>query len=286
MYMYVYIYILIYIYTYIYIYVYIYTYMNIYICIYIYIYLCIGVTISEEEENMVLRDLPAISQNSSSMLHFFIPATLKPSQSLIPTTSHIKARTLRLLARVPLGTSCASYCIWKGLQQSLHCSLVDFIIKEESALKSLRPNVVYLALHADIMGDCIPLPSDIPSSTYEEEIRSFFDSCNYMTLAAWCLSASMKYIDVTEFKDAVTRRMMVVHRGVRGLDKIVEISVKATLSMPSPVRAEVLLTLLDAVASVSQTSVEYLQGYLFNRYWYTVQGATSDTRTDNHMYPY
>jgi hypothetical protein len=49
--------------------------------------------------------------------------------------------------------------------------------------------------------------------------------------------------------------------------------------LPSPVRADVLLTLLDAVASVSETSVEYVQGYLFNKYWYNVQGATSDTRT-------
>jgi hypothetical protein len=107
---------------------------------------------------------------------------------------------------------------------------------------------------------------------------SCLDSSNYTALGSWCLAGALKYIDVSEFKDALTRCMKVQHRGIYGLDKLVDISVRTTISMPSPVRADVLSMLLDALANVSTTSVDYLQGYLFNKYWQGEQGATLESR--------
>lgn len=70
----------------------------------------VGVTISEEEENLLLCDFPSISTKIPSTVHFFIPVALKPTASITPLscTDDIKARTLRLLARVPFGSYCLS----------------------------------------------------------------------------------------------------------------------------------------------------------------------------------
>ena len=239
-----------------------------------FLFCVLGISVSEKEEAKLLSDSPSVSPRSS-VLHFYTPSV--GVSFTFPGDTRVSA--LRLLSAVPIGHSCMSNCIWKCYEGALNCSLVDFVIREEAELLAIRSKIAYVAVYNGAIGDCIPVPTDSSSSfwNYENEVRTSFRSDDHCAVGAWALSAAVGLISIVDFKDAIE---IVIRAQLKtdGLDPVLHLFIRSTVALPSPVRSDVLLLLLSALATESSTSLPYLQEKLFRKYWMKKMGATTVSR--------
>lgn len=240
------------------------------------------ISISEKEE-VKLLSAPYTVWPEVSALHFFTPSTATGTGTGIPFTfpGDHRCRALQLLGAAPIGRSCLLSCLWKCLEITLDCSLVDFIIKEEAALLAVRPNIAYVTVYIGGIGDCIPIPTDSSSSSfqwaYKEELHTCFTSKDYAAVGAWCLAGTTGLICAGDLRDALGGVIGTVLKA-DGLDRILDLSVRSAMALPSPFRSEVLLLLLGAVATESSLDLKFVQHKLFRKYWTDKKGATTDSK--------
>ena len=247
-----------------------------------YLGLSLGIHISDEEcsriePELLLTDI-VISPNVTH-----IPPTPTSIQSDTNLTTESRSMILSLLSAVPLGQSCATWCLWCPQKTKLYGCILDLIASTENTPDRITRNVKYVAVHNGngIWGDCIPVPyyESTASTTaldkaHIQAITHYMDTDNHTSLAAWCLSAYLGYTDESKFRDALADCMSPRNKK-DGLDKLVRFMVRISVALPSCTRVGVCTILMRAVEDLSEISAKDMQKVMFDSHFRTAASTSA-----------
>ena len=259
-----------------------------------YLGLSLGIYISDNECSRIEPELNRMDTVPSPHVTH-IPPTPTPNQSDTISTMESRSMILSLLSAVPLGQSCATWCMWCPQKTKLYGCILDLIASTENTPDKMTRNVKYVAVcyGNGVWGDCIPVPYYESTSTststsssasisilekvHIEEITHYMDTDNHTALAAWCLSAHLGYIDCNNFRDTLADCMLPRNKR-EGLDKLVRFMVRISVSLPSCTRVGVCTVLMRAVEELNDVSEKEIQKIMFDSHFRTSTSTSTSEK--------